>query len=64
MTETSNTKRRTSKSGAHTREAGGVVDSIVGGSMFDVVAAEESAFVFIRDHSCWAHDNLYSSGGL
>ena len=32
--------------------------------MFDVVAAEESAFVFIRDHSCWAHDNLYSSGGL
>ena len=64
MTETSNTKCRTSKIEAHTRATGGVVDSIVGRSMFDVVAAEESAFVFIRGHSCGAHDDLCSSGGL
>ena len=36
MTEASNTKRRTSKIEVHTHEAGGVVDSIVGRSMFDV----------------------------
>jgi len=64
MTETLNTKRRTPKIEAHIRETGGVADSIVGRSMFDVVAAEESPFVFIRGHSCGAHDDLCGSGGL
>jgi len=31
---------------------------------FDFVAAEESAFVFIRGHSYGAHDDLCGSGGL
>ncbi len=64
MRETSNSKRRTSKIEVHTHEAGGVVDSIVGRSMFDVGAAEESAFIFTRGHSCGAHDDLFGRGSL